>query len=316
MNKQMAIVLGVVILGSMEARAQVNLNERVAQFSALGKSDAEYRLGPGDLIEIAVFGVDDFKQVVRISASGIVKLPLVEPIEAAGLTPAEFEQRLASLLQGEVIKDPQVSVFVREYRSQPVYILGAVRSPGQYQITLQLKIVDILSMAGGLTGSAVDEAVIQRKGGANGATDLIKVDLKQLLEKGDLALNIPVRGGDVIHIQEHLPQTIYVIGEVNRAGAFQLPPKQDMRVSQAFAWAGGPMKTAKLDAGILVRYSEKGTREELSVNFQDILKGKTEDFLVQANDIIFVPGSKFKNLGYSLLNIMPGTISNIPYMIP
>ena len=112
-------------------------------------------------------------------------------------------------------------------------------------------------MAGGLQPNAVDEAVIQRRY-PEGGDEIIKVNLQELLEKGDMALNVVVRGGDVIHIQERLPQTVYVIGEVNRAGAYQLPPKQDLRVSQMFAWAGGPMKTAKMSEGILLRYNDEG----------------------------------------------------------
>jgi polysaccharide export outer membrane protein len=192
--------------------------------------------------------------------------------------------------------------------------LGAVRNPGQDQITLQLKIVDVLSMAGGLQSNAVDEAVIQRRS-AEGGDEIIKVNLQELLEKGDLERNVVVRGGDVIHIQERLAQTVYVVGEVNRAGAFQLPAKQSLRVSQMFAWAGGPMRTAKMSDGILLRYNEKGERQELPVNFADILKGKTEDFMVQANDIIFVPGSKFKSIGYGLLDMVPGTLGSIPFTV-
>ena len=127
-----------------------DLDEQIKALSSLGKSDAEYRLGPGDLIEIGVFGVENFRHTLRISASGVIKLPLLDPVTAAGLTAAELEERLTALLDGEVIKNPQVSVFVKEYRSQTVYVLGAVQKPGQYQITLQLKIVDVLSMAGGL----------------------------------------------------------------------------------------------------------------------------------------------------------------------
>ena len=230
------------------------------------------------------------------------------------MTAAELEERLTVLLDGEVIKNPQVSVFVREYRSQAVYVLGAVHRPGQYQITLQLKIVDVLSMAGGLQATAVDEAVIQRRS-PEGDDQVIKVNLRELLEKGDIALNLVVRGGDVIHIQERLPQTVYVIGEVNRAGAYQLPPKQDLRISQMFAWAGGPMKTAKMSDGILLRYNGQGERQELPVNFAEILKGNKEDFLVKANDIIFVPGSKAKSIGYSLLGVVPGIVGSIPFVV-
>ena len=99
---------------------------------------------------------------MRINASGSSSLPLLDAITASGLTPAELEQRLTALLETDVIKNPQVSVFVKEYRSQPVYVLGSVRNPGQYQITLQLKIVDAMSLAGGLQPSAGDEAMIQR----------------------------------------------------------------------------------------------------------------------------------------------------------
>ncbi len=261
MKRWTAGLLVACVLCSFAAYAQtVNLNERVAQYSSIGKTDAEYRLGPGDLIEIGVFGVDNFRQTLRISASGLVKLPLVDAVPAAGLTPAELEKRLTVLLQDDVIKNPQVSVFVKEYRSQTVYVLGAVQKPGQYQITLQLKIVDVLAMAGGLSPNAVEEAVIQRRAAeADGSgEENIKVNLRDLLEKGDLSLNVVVRGGDVVHIQERLQQTVYVIGEVNRAGAYALPPKQDLRVSQAFAWAGGPMKTAKMSEGILVRYNDEG----------------------------------------------------------
>ena len=315
MNRATTALVALFLLSSFPLNAQtVNLDDRIKSLSSLGKTDAEYRLGPGDLIEIGVFGVDNFRHTLRISASGVIKLPLLEPITAAGLTPAELEERLTTVLDGEVIKNPQVSVFVKEYRSQSVFVLGAVKNPGQYQITLQLKIVDILSMAGGLQSNAVDEAVIQRKS-AEGVDEVIKVNLQELLEKGDLARNIVVRGGDVVHIQERLVQTAYVVGEVNRAGAYQLPPKQELRVSQMFAWAGGPMRTAKMSDGILLRYNEKGERVELPVDFGEILKGKKEDFVVRANDIIFVPGSKFKSFGYSLLNILPGTVANIPFVV-
>src|ERR1700737_4365207 len=204
MNRASAGLVVAFLLWSFPLHAQsVDLNDRIKSLSSLGKTDAEYRLGPGDLIEISVFGVESFHHTVRISASGIIKLPLLDPVAAAGLTPAELEQRLTSLLDGDVIKNPQVSVFVKDYRSQSVTILGAVQRPGQYQITLQLKIIDVISLAGGLQSTAVEEAVLQR-GSANGGDEIIKVNLRDLLEKGDSALNVVVRGGDVIHIQERL----------------------------------------------------------------------------------------------------------------
>jgi polysaccharide export outer membrane protein len=292
-----------------------SLDEQLKALSSVGKTDPEYRLGPGDLIEISVFGVENFQRTLRISASGAIKLPLLDSIDAAGLTPAELEERLTAALDGDVIKNPQVSVFVKEYRSQTLYVLGAVQKPGQYQMNLQLKVVDALSMAGGLLPNAVEEAVIHRKS-AEGSDEIIRIDLRELLEQGNLALNVVVKGGDVVHVQERLARTAYILGDVNRAGAYELPAKRDLRVTQLFAAAGGPLKTAKMNQGILVRYNEKGERQELPVNFAEIMNGKKEDFLVQANDIVFVPSSAAKSIGYGLLGAVPGVITTLPYRIP
>ena len=194
-----------------------------------------------------------------------------------------------------------------------MYVLGAVRTPGQLQINLQLKIVDVLSMAGGLQPNAGDEATIQRR--TPEGDELIKINLQELLESGDASLNVAVRGGDVINIQERQAQTVYVVGDVTRAGAFQLPPRQELRISQILAWAGGPTKTAKMDQGILLRYTDQGERQQLTVNYSEVLKGKQEDFFVRANDIVFVPSSKMKNFGYSMLSVIPSTLSYLPYYV-
>jgi polysaccharide export outer membrane protein len=311
----LALALCLLLTSAVLEAQTVGLNDRLPPLSAPQNADAEYRLGPGDLIEIRVFGVPNFNHDLRIAATGTIRLPLVEPIVAAGLTPAQLEQRLVAALDGELIRNPQVSVFVKEYRSQPVFVMGAVVKPGQYQVSLALSIVDVLSMAGGLQPNAGDELVIQRRSEPNAPVEMIKIDLRALLERGDLSLNVRVQGGDIINIQERVARTVFVLGEVTRAGAYQLPPKQDLRVSQAFAWAGGPMKTAKMNDGRLVRY-ENGERKEITVNFEDILKGKKEDFLVQADDIIFVPGSTFKNLGWGLLGMLPNTLLQVPYYLP
>jgi polysaccharide export outer membrane protein len=324
MKTKLARVVGLVLLGSVALLAQDSGRvERTAQSASVASTDSEYRLGPGDLIEIAVFGVDKFKHTLRVSASGMIKVPLLDPIMAAGLTAAELEERLASLLEGDIIRHPQVAVFIREYKSQPVFVLGAVRSPGQYQITQQLKLVDVLSLAGGVLPTAVDTVVIQRPSEPfNGNVDdhsspdqVIKIDLQQLLEKGDLSLNVRVRGGDVVHIDERQSHVFYVIGEVNRPGPIPLPPKQEVRASQAISSAGGPMKTAKMSKGILVRYAEKGERQELPVDFSEILKGKREDVTIHPDDVIFVPGSNFKNIGYGMLASTPGVLASMPYAL-
>ena len=278
-------------------------------------SNPEYKLGSGDLIEISVFGVENYRHERRIPASGDIQIPFVESVRAAGLTTAELEQTITGTLKDRVIKDPQVSVFVKEYRSQPVYVLGAVKNPGQYQMSTQLRLVDALALAGGVQNTAVDQAVIQRQS-VGDEDQTINVDLHKLLEEGDLSLNVVVVGGDTIHVAERVGQTVFVVGEVNRPGAFAIPPKQEMRVSQAIVWAGGPQRTAKLSKGLLVRYGADGTREQRPVDFGQIMQGKAEDFFVKPDDIVFVPGSSIKTFGYGLLQGLPSTVMSMPYAIP
>ncbi len=301
-----------------------NWNEQLQQLSFLDRSSSEYRLGAGDLIEVSVFGVEDFNYDLRIDSLGQIDLPFIGSITAAGLTPTELGQELKSTLDDRLIRNPQVSVFVKEYRSQPVFLLGAVKEPGQYQMIYQLNLIDVLAMAGGLDiERAADYALVRRRGsgtdnedinssrtnGESTELDVVEIDLKELLEGGDLSLNIPIQGGDVIHIPERKMELFYIVGEVSKPGAFEIPPQNDVFVSQAVTWAGGPMKTAKTDKGILVRYDGNGERQEMAVNFSDIIQGKKSDFLVQPNDIIFIPGSTAKSLGYGLLQIIPATLS-------
>ena len=309
-------------------QANSDWNERIRQLSFLSRTDSEYRLGSGDLIEVSVYGVEGFQYDLRINSRGLITFPFVGAVEARGMTPAELEEQIRIKLEAGLIRNPQVSVFVKEYRSQPVFVLGAVKLPGQYQVVNQLNLVDVIAMAGGLLPEkAAERAVVQRrfKGEDRGAepptTDLqtqstdmsrgsvFEIDLQKLLEEGDLSLNIPVRGGDVIHVPERKRDLFYVVGEVTRAGAYEIPPKNTVLVSQAITWAGGPMKTAKLKKGILVRYDGNGGRQEIAVNFKHIMAGKKRDFQVQPNDIIFIPGSTAKTVGYGLLGAIPSTAS-------
>ena len=322
-------------------------NIRLEQLSSLNRKTQDYQLGPGDLIEVGVFGVEGYRHTLRVSAAGTIKLPLIDAVRVAGLTAVELEKTLAAQLDGDVFKNPQVSVFVKEFRSQPVFVLGSVTRPGQYQISQQMNLIDVLSMAGGLLANAGDEATLQRRPagaaetavaevapsveearGGPGApkpvaasnvevpgSERITINLVDLLEKGDPSLNIPVQGGDVVHVKERLTRVFYVIGEVGHGGAFQLPLKQELRLTQALSWAGGPAKTAKMGSGILVRYDADGKRTELPVDFAAILKGKKDDFAIMPNDVIFIPGSNAKNLLYGLLGTLPSSISNVPYAV-
>lgn len=306
------------------------VSAQTRQQRAIPETNTDYRLGAGDLLEVSVFGVENFRFTRRVSSSGFITLPYVGKVSVSGLTTTQLEEELMTALDGRLIQNPQVSVFVMEFHAQPCVILGAVANPGVYQMSGPLKLLDVIALAGGLVDRAADQISLFRQGlgapkkdtgvpengenGHNGGESSVgsaqkpqvrSIDLKALFQEGALSENVPIERGDVIYIPEVMPSRFYVIGEVTTPGAYALPGEQGLLVSQALSLAGGPIKTAKMNKGMLVRYHAGGAREEIQVNFSDILKGKKPDFPVHADDIIFIPGSTIKSVGYGLLGIIP-----------
>src|SRR5258708_3436316 len=131
--------------------------------SAPAVSAQEYRIGPEDVLNINVFGAQELNREVRVSASGEISLPLLGSVRAAGLTPRDLEFVLQELLHRTYMKDPHVSVFVREMQSHPVSVMGAVRRPGVFQIRGSKRLLEVLSLAEGLADDAGATAIILRE---------------------------------------------------------------------------------------------------------------------------------------------------------
>jgi polysaccharide biosynthesis/export protein len=301
------------LLLSCAPQAPQDMNEQIKQRSFLGDTGAlDYRMGPGDLIEIKVFGVEKFNQSSRVSASGAITVPYLGKVQAAGLTGAELERKLAEqITENKLILDPQVLVFVKEYQSQPVFIMGAVKTPGQYMITRSTNLIDALAFAGGINQDRADDFLIVQRKDENSQIKKEKIVLKELLDNANQSANIVIQGGDVIQVPEKVMQTFYIIGEVVRPGAYELPKDREyLSMAQAIGRAGGPLKTAKLNGGILVRYEADGSRKEMAMNLDEIMKGKKPDLPVKADDVIFIPGSNIKTLGYGLIGALPGVATS------
>lgn len=312
----LGFVLALFSIAAGQDAQQPDLNQRILELNQLQGEVGEYRVGSGDLIEIQVFGVEELSRSVRVSASGGVTLPFVGHLDAAGSTTMEIEARLKSLLEEkEFIKNPEVTVLVTEYRSQPVQVLGAVNNAGRYFLNRPLRLTGVLAMAGGIDPElAGSEVVITRdKPAASGEVqvrEVLRVDLNRLLQQGDVLQNIVIQSGDVVHVPEREARLFYVIGDVHRPGAFELPDKRDLRITQALAQAGGTMKTAKNSKGLLVRFDEAGQRQDIKLNLNRIMRGKNTDIPVLPNDVIFVPGSTAKSIGYGLLGVVPRALSD------
>jgi polysaccharide export outer membrane protein len=289
----------------------------------IAAATGDYQIGPNDKLKIDVLGIEELEMEVRVSASGSIALPHVGRIYVAGLSPSELEERIGhELTSRSLVRDPQVSVSIEEYNSQPIYVLGAVKTPGQYMMSRSLSVVDAITMAGGLDPLTAGRYLLVRrgKGKAHDPNDetvsegepVFRIDVKKLLEEGDVSQDLALQGGDVVQVPLRKVEMFYVIGDVPRAGAFEFKGAEEgeMLATRALSWAGGAAKTADLGGAVLIRNTDGG-REEIALNFKRIFAGKDPDTPVQANDIIFVPGSTFKTVSQGLLTVLPSTLSGI-----
>ncbi|MFN8006978.1 MAG: polysaccharide biosynthesis/export family protein [Terriglobia bacterium] len=292
------------------------------------KLTSDYRLGIGDELGIEVVGHAEFSGSYKIGEAGQITLSSLGPIHAADLTGPELETKIASVIkEKQLLKDPEVLIYVIDYQAKPFYVLGEVDYPGKYWMTQELTLTEAILMAGGIDfgadrfgylhrgmpQSGVDLHQMSQSGTLENTApgrEVIKIDLKPLKEGGVINPDIPLRPGDFFFVPTRKIEPYYVVGDVKNPGGYEIPKpaERTMMVSQAIARAGGPTNTAKTKSGLLVRYDAEGIRTEKKVDFAAILKGEQPDFEVKPKDIIFIPGSKSKTLGYGLLGIIPQTV--------
>jgi polysaccharide export outer membrane protein len=286
-------------------------------------------VGPGDLIEISVFEVEELSKLkLRIPLRGTVTLPLVGQIAASGRSAIELEDDIRARLQQKYIHDPQVSVFVLEHRSQRISITGAVRKGGVYPITSPLRLADALALGEGLTDDAdqviylirkvpvgtigkmqVDGAQVKRPEPGTPAQAeeqvMVPVDLEQLAAGRD-ELNVPLEAGDVIHVPR--AGSFYVGGSVERPGSFFLKGKTT--AEQAIMSAGGPRKVADWEDVRVYRIKPGGEREILKFNLEEFEKGVGPMTLeLQKNDVVIVGQSGTKAFFFGALEFVRGMFS-------
>lgn len=282
-------------------------NDRIAQLAmASDIKQGDYLIGSGDLVGIEVFDVPELSRDVRVNETGYISLPLLpSKIRATGLTPYQLQDKLAELLQTNgLVSTPQVTVSIKEQHSQPITVIGAVRNPMVIQALRRTTLLQALSQAGGISDEAGSTVIVTRTGAetpdpADGADALspspspqsFTINLADILESGDPRFNIPLVAGDVVSVPR--AGIIYVVGAVNRPGGFLLQNDLDrMTMLKMLSLAGGTTSTAKMkNAVILRKNSDTGKRDQVPVDLSKVMHLKSQDVLLQANDILFVPDS-------------------------
>jgi len=304
----------------------------------------EYPIGPGDVVQVSVPRIEELRdRTERVSGDGSLSLPLLGTVQAAGLTEDQLRETLRERL-GKYMRHPQVDVFVKEYQSRQVAVIGSVKTPRLVTLsTPNETILDAISAAGGLTEAAGDKVfLIPAKKSDNPGPDLSQVAFSQAKgqreEDDDRrsferhltaspssfeadALTITLRGGPFAGTGEYMKMPlrpgdviivpgggeVMVVGWVPHPGQFRMG--SGLTVLGAVGAAGGPMYAANTTDVRLIRTEADGVKKSIGVDLDAVTDGAAPDIPVQANDVIDVPYSNVKIGPYILYSV----IKNLGY---
>ncbi len=263
-------------------------------------TDELYRIGPGDVIDISVAKNDTLSRgSVRVNNDGMIQVPMIETDIRAG---CKTERELANDIKEQYLKfmhNPHVYVAVKEYNSQPVAVLGAVNAPGRFLLQRRVRLLELLTFVNGPSVNAGRTVQIVHTGsslrcdGPAGPTGddtsnvFVSYNLEETLVGNDLA-NPIVQSGDIIRVTD--AEQAFLIGSVKSALTIML--KEPVTLSEAIARAGGTLPGSNIEKVRILRQQSPGSlkKDELIVNLKAINKRQQDDVLLQANDVVDVPG--------------------------
>ena len=293
-------------------------------------TNESYKIGPGDVIDVVVTNNEKLsRSAVRVTNGGTIQLAMMDSdLPAACLTEREVADAIKEKYRKYLI-DPFVNVSIREFNSNPVAVIGAVNSPGRFQLQRSIRLAELLTFVNGTAPNAGESAEIIRSGGRpfcegsklvpsdEAGDDVLAVNLRDAFRGGEQA-NPLILAGDIIRIapaDKPIELNAYIQGNVKASRAINL--SEPITVTQAIAMAGGPAPGANLEK-VKIRRHIPGSinRSEILANIKEINQRKRDDILLEPNDIVDVPGpSGVKKVLEGLLNSIAPTITHIPVAI-
>ena len=265
---------------------------------------SNYLLGPEDLIFVQVLDSPEFSRQIRVSGEGLIKLPLVKkPIVASGQNTAALEQEIARVLVDEgLLREPSVSVTLRETNSKPVSVVGAVRNPTVFQALRPVLLSEGIARAGGIAENAGPEALVLIPARDGNPSSVIKVSLRGLFDSSDSKSNLLLRGGEEIRVPA--AGRVYILGGVARPGAVLMNIEENVTLLRVLSLAGGTTATASSKAFLLRPNAVRSDRKQIAVNLKKLMKREDPDLPLETNDVIFVPDSRTKKMTEVALSSM------------
>jgi polysaccharide export outer membrane protein len=295
---------------------QPDLNGQIQQLRP------NYVLRPGDQILIRAFEVEEISErPFRVDGDGFINLPVLGRVKASGITVENLEASLIELLK-KYVKSPQVTVTVVQFSSEPVFFVGAFKTPGIYPLAGRRTLVEMMSSIGGLQPTASRRIKVSRRkeygtiplpnalASSDGSGSIVEINMASLRDNVNPAEDILLQPFDVISVER--AEMVYVVGEVGRVGAFDLQERDSISVIQALTLAGGLTQTASSkNAWILRPIMNTSRRAEITLDLQRILKGQDRDKPLLPNDVLFIPknSSLSRNLGKAAQLALPTAVS-------
>jgi polysaccharide biosynthesis/export protein len=316
------LVVGTTIgLGQVPAAGQNPANGPQPQGVPAIRPD--YVLGPNDQFIIRAPQADEINErPFRVDSDGFINLPLVGRIKAAGLTVQALEATLIARLK-EFIREPQVIISMVQFRSEPVFFLGAFHTPGIYPLGGRRTLVEMLSSVGGLESNASRRIRITRKSeygpiplptavqSADGKTSTVEISIESLTQNVNPEEDIVLKSYDIVYAER--AERVYVSGEVGKVSAIELGERDSISITQALTEAGGFTQFAIRDRVRVLRPVMGTTRRaEINIDMKRVYEGKDIDFPLLPNDVLYVQRSGTRAV---LTPVVPAILAGIPYLI-
>lgn len=306
------ILVMAVLTGSISAQQLQQVPKQAGASYAAVSASADLpiqRLGNDDLVGITVYDSPELTRTVRVDSKGQIRLPMLrQQIDARGLFPSDLEKSIASaLIEEHLLVEPVVTVTVAEYRSRPISVVGAVRTPITFQATGSVTLLDAISQAGGLAENAGPEILISEKpsdGGPKEAALVRRIPARALIDAVDPSLNLNLQGGEIVRVPE--ASKFYVLGNVHRPGAFPMTDGFESTVLKALALAEGQDHFTGHIAYIYRSGAATAGRQEIPIELKKIMDRKAPDVPLLANDILYVPEATGRKATLTALDRLTG----------
>lgn len=283
----------------------IALADSAAQESGKPPFQHDVVIGPDDGVAIVLADADELSKTWRVTSAGDLNLPMVGQVHVAGLTPMQVEALLTERLK-DFIRDPHVTVYVAEFRSQPVIVQGAVAKPGTIQTEGSKTLLNVLMMAGGTNAPGPTVTVTRQtkygeigmagaKVDPQGQFSSIELKIRDVLNASTPEANFVLRPHDVVSVSTK-QRLVYVIGQVNRPGAVELDTQDSISVMQVLAAAGGVTNLAAAGSTEIMHVDDGGRYSRVaSIDLKRVMNGKGEDRMLAPGDIVVVPNSRLKS---------------------